>query len=333
MGAVGIFGELAVWTNAEYKEIAGEHDFYLDMEFGTDTDDEGNNTFSVQLPEDVRLSQDGAFFVDGTEYGGLIQRRVSDTAQDVLQWEGRTWQGVLADRIVQPAAGNDYFTLSGTDEQCITALISHLGLSSLFDVGDTTGTSISFQFPRYCDGFVGLCKMLASASLKPTFSVSRTGGTVSVLVGASAQLTLGEAADGEVADVQMSAEFTPYNHVIALGQGELRDREVVHRYADVYGNISGTQTITGLRERVLVYDNPSAESSDLIEGAEERLRECQGQGTVEVLLEDGFEADICDMVAAYDQRINASVTALVTKKVIQIENGELSVACEAGGQL
>lgn len=326
-------GALAIWTDAGFAEAGAEQDFYLDMELGTDTDDEGNNTFSVQLPEDVAIEPDGLVFVDGTEYGGVVLRRVSDTTQDILQWEGRTWQGILSDRIVQPAAGADYYTVSGTDAQCISALLSSLGLTALFDVGDTAGTAISYQFPRYCDGFKGLCKMLASVGLKPTFAVSRTGGTVQVLVGAAAQRELGEMADGEVADMQMTAEFTPYNHVIGLGKGELREREVVHRYADADGNISSTQTITGMRERVVVYENPSAETDDLIEGAEERLASFQGQGTVEVLVEDGFEADICDKVVAYDQRINASVTALVTKKVIKVENGELSVACEAGGAL
>ena len=326
-------GALAVWTDPSLVEKGDEGDFYLDMEFGTDTEDDGNNTFSVQLPDDLTVESDGLFFVDGTEFGGIVQRRVSDTTQGVLQWEGRTWHGMLADRIVQPAAGNDYYTLAGTDEQCISALIAHLGLSTLFEAGDTVGAAVSYQFPRYCDGFIGLCKMLASVDEKPTFSVVRTGGSVKVLVGAAAVRTLGELADGEVADMQMTAEFTPYNHVIGLGKGELRDREVVHRYADVNGNVSGTQTITGLRERVLVYDNPSAESADLIEGAEERLKSLQGEGEVEVQLVEDFEADLCDYVRAYDPHIDAVVTALVSKKVVQIENGVTTVTCEAGGQL
>ena len=327
-------GPLAVWTDASLKEKGAEADFYLDCEFGVDTEDECNNTFSVQLPDDVEIVSDALLFVDGTEFGGIVQRRVSDTTQGVMQWEGRTWHGVLADRIVQPAAGNDYFTLSGTDAQCITALISHLGLSTLFEVGDTTSTALgTYQFPRYCDGFTGLCKMLASKSLKPTFSVKRTGGTVSVKIGSAAIRTLGEVADGDVADMQMTAQFTPYNHVIGLGQGELHEREVVHRYADASGNISQMQSITGLRERVLVYDNPSAESADLIEGAEERLKSYQGEGEVDVDLMEGYEADICDYVKAYDRRIDATVTALVSKKVVQIQNGVTTVSCECGGQL
>ena len=326
-------GPLIVWTNAALKEQGADADFYLDAEFGVDTEDEGNNTFSVQLPDDVSIASDSLLFVDGTEFGGIVQRRVSDTTQGVMQWEGRTWHGVLADRVVQPAAGNDYYTLSGTDAQCITALIAHLGLSTLFEVGDAPGTAVSYQFPRYCDGFIGLCKMLASVSEKPTFSVKRTGGAVKVEIGAAAIRTLGEVADGDVADMQMTAQFTPYNHVIGLGQGELHEREVVHRYADANGNISSSQSITGLRERVTVYENPSAESADLIEGAEERLKSYQGEGEVDVDLMEGYEADICDYVKAYDRRIDATVTALVSKKVVQIQNGVTTVSCECGGQL
>ena len=44
------------------------------------------------------------------------------------------------------------------------------------------------------------------------------------------------------------------NHLICLGSGELRNRTVVHLYVDGNGNISQTQTFTGLEERAEVLD-------------------------------------------------------------------------------
>ena len=96
--------QLAVWTNASYVEQGATSDFYLDLEcsaVGMNDDPQEGNTFAVQLPESVRIAADSALFVDGTPWGGIVQRRVSDTTvEGVLQWEGRTWHGVLADRIV-----------------------------------------------------------------------------------------------------------------------------------------------------------------------------------------------------------------------------------------
>ena len=327
-------GILGVWTNASYVEQGATEDIYLDLEckaLGVNDDPLKGNTFAVQLPESVRISADSAFFVDSTSWGGLVQRRVSDTTVDgVLQWEGRTWHGVLADRIVQPDAGQAYYTSTGTDTACVTALITRLGLSTLFEAGTGTGTAVSFQHPRYKDGWTCLLKMLASIGERPEFRVRRTGGTVKVLIDCVTVSTLDELADGELADIEMTAEFRPYNHVIGLGQGELQDRDVVHYYANSSGVVSSTQSITGIAERVLVYDNPSAEHADLVEGSIERLQELQGQGEVSVDLDDEADVAIGDYVTAYDQRIDETVTAMVTGCVVKVENGIITCAWSAG---
>ena len=327
-------GPLAVWTNASYVEQGATEDFYLDLEMralAMDDEADKSNTFSVQLPEDVRIAPDGAFFVDGTPWGGIVQRRVSDTSvEGVLQWEGRTWQGVWADRIVEPAAGQDYYTSTGTDTACVTALITKLGLGGLFEAGTGTGASVNYQHPRYKNGWTCLLKMLASVDEKPGFRISRTGGTLKVVVDCVAISTLDELADGELADVEMTAEFAPYNHIIGLGKGELSQRDVVHYYANTSGVVSSTKSITGIAERVCVYDAPSSEHADLVDGAIERLTELQGQGEVTVTLDEDADVTLGDYVKAYDQRIDASVTAMVSSCVVKIEDGMTTCAWSAG---
>ena len=326
--------QLAVYTNASYVEQGATGDFYLDLEcnsLGVNDDPTDGNTFAVQLPESIRIAADSALFIDGTPWGGIIQRRVSDTTVDgVLQWEGRTWHGILADRIVEPPAGSAYYTSTGTDTACVTALISKLGLSTLFEAGTGTGAAISYQHPRYKCGWTCLLKMLESVGERPEFRVVRTGGTVKVLIDCVTASTLDELADGELADVEMTAEFRPYNHVIGLGQGELQNRDVVHYYADSSGVISSTKSITGMAERVTVYDNPSAEHDDLVDGAIEHLRDLQGQGEVDVSLDEGANVAIGDYVKAYDQRIDESVTSMVTGCVVKVENGIITCAWSAG---
>ena len=64
------------------------------------------------------------------------------------------------------------------------------------------------------------------------------------------------------------------NHLICLGKGELKDREVLHLYADTSGNISESQSLFGEEERAATYDYGSVESTEeLRKGGEERLRE------------------------------------------------------------
>ncbi len=325
---------VAVWTNSSLVEQGATEDFYLDMEINAisaDEDEQEGNSFAIQLPESVRILPDSLVFVDGTPNGGIVQRRVSDTTIDgVLQWEGRTWQGVLCDRVVQPAAGQDYYTSSGTDTECVAALITKLGLDSLFYVGDGTETAISYQHPRYKNGWTCLLGMLASVGERPEFRIVRTGGEVKVYIDCVAISTYDELANGELADVGITANFRPYNHIIGLGQGELSQREVVHFYADADGNISTTQTLTGLAERTTVYDFHGAEHDDLIEGCIERLREYQGQGEVDVTLDEEASVAIGDYVNAYDQRIDATVTSMVTSCVVKVESGIMTCAWSAG---
>lgn len=319
---------LAVWTDDSYTELGATADFTLDLACGTL--DNSENDFAIQLPQDVRIAANSVFHVDGTQWGGIVQRRVSDTAiAGVLQWEGRTWHGILADRVLSPDSGQDYYRSSGTVESCISALISRFGLSALFGVGECPSVSINYQHKRYPDGWSAVCDMLSSVSLKPTFAVSRQGGTVRVLLGAAEKQTLDEVADGELADVEITSNFTNYNHIIGLGKGELSARDVVHFYADANGNVSTTKTITGLAERVCVYDNSAAEHDDLVEYAIERLQDMQGQGSVDVTIGDSQQAQLGDYIVAYDQRIDATVTAAVTNCVVKIKDGVLTVSVSA----
>ncbi len=327
-------GVLIVWTDASFTEQGATEDFSLDLEcsaLGINDDAGRGNTFAVQLPESVRIAADSALFIDGSPWGGLVQRRVSDTSvEGVLMWEGRTWQGVLADAIVQPASGSDYYTSSGTDAECVDALMASLGLDGLFAAGTGTGAAVSYQHPRYANGWTCLLRMLASVGERPEFRIDRTGGTARVLIDCVEAAELDEIADGEFADMAMTAEMRPYNHVIGLGQGELAERDVVHYYADAAGNVSATQTFTGAAERTFVYDNPSAEHDRLIEGAMEHLADLQGQGEVSVTLDDDAQVAIGDYVKAYDQRIDASVTAMVTGCVVKVEDGIVTCAWSAG---
>ena len=54
------------------------------------------------------------------------------------------------------------------------------------------------------------------------------------------------------------------NHLICLGLGELKNRTVIHLYADANGVISRTQTQFGSDEVTNVYDYAGAETENLI---------------------------------------------------------------------
>ena len=320
---------LIVWTNDDLLELGACYDFDLELACGIGDDPE--NDFSLSLPEDFMITPNSVVHVDGTQWGGIVYERLSDTAVNgLLEWRGRTWHGLLYDRVLVPDAGADYNYAQGTVTECITDLITRLGLTPLYAVGNCPVQSVDYQYKRYPNGWDALIDMLASVDLRPSFSVTREDGTVQVEVGAEEIQTLGEIADGEVADIELDAVFTTYNHIIGLGKGELSQRDVIHRYANASGVISDTKTITGNAERVLIYDNPSAEHDDLIDGAIERLEKEQNQSTVKVTLDGDEQAALCDYVIGYDQRINAKVTTQISKLIVNVDSGVMTVSVEAG---
>ena len=317
-------GAMMAWTNAGLVEQGATESFDLDMELDLVPNAQDTaNDFALTLPMAIRPAENAAVFVDNSPWGGLVQGRSSDTAvPGVLEWRGRTWLGVLADRVLVPPSGQEFNYSSGSVSECITALMTSLGLNGLFKAGDCPTESISnYKHKRYPNGMDALYDMLASVDMKPTFRAASNGGTLEVRISASEIATATEPVDGEGVDVFMFRDFTPYNHIIALGTGEGTSRIVQHYYADANGNVSGTKSITGLAERTYKYDYPNADAEDLAEYAVKKLAEFQGQGSVKVTLPDGSDLHLGDKVRAYDPRIDESVTARVVKCVVKVSNG------------
>lgn len=318
---------MITWTDASFKELGAIESFQLDMEIDITPDaQEQSNDFVLALPIGIKPEANAAVFLEGTQWGGIVHGRVSDTdVADLIEWRGRTWWGVWADRVLVPDAGQERNVSSGTASECIADLIARLGLGDLFQVGECPTALISYTHKRYPTGLDALYDMLASSDLKPVFESIQDGG-LKVLVNASAISTATEQVDGESVSMAMYKAFNVYNHIIALGEDEGTARVVKHLYADSSGNISETQTITGLAERTYKYDYPSAEAADLEESAYEKLKDFQGEGEVSVTLPDGSGINLGDYVQAYEPRVDESVTARVTRCVVKAGNGFESCA-------
>ena len=319
---------MIVWTDASMEEQGATSTFEMDM--GCSDSHDGQNDFECKLPMNIRLEPDSALYVDGTGYGGLVQERESDTTiEGVLGWRGRTWEGVMFDRVLEPPSGSAYRTYSGAIDDGIDDLMANLGLDGLFCAGQCPSESVSVTYTRYPRGWTALRELLGAAGLRPSLRCVSDGGTLKVLVDAEEPKTLGEEVDGETSDMAMVRVFTAYNHLIALGKGEGTEREIYECYADVDGNVSTVQTITGLAERVYLYDYPNAESEELEENAIKTLQEMQGQGEVSVALAQGADVHIGDFATAYDPRIDESVTAMVTGCVVKVTDGASTVEWRA----
>lgn len=271
-------------------------------------------------------------FVPGTEYGGRFGHLKAETQESEAAWQGYTWRGMLDKKIIQPAAGQDYYTVSGDANTILKTLIGDM--APLFSVPEKdSGIMINnFQFDRYTTVRKGMEKMLRQYGGKLYIHAEEGEEnepfTVVVecveLKNYSTEIEYSQDSDFSF---EIESKRNGVNHLICLGSGELKDRQVVHLYVDAQGNISKTQSFFGVDEITEIYDFSSAESlEDLENYGMERFREVMNRKTFSVNITDGTEYDIGDIIAGKDFTTGMTITAPITGKIFRMdETGAESV--------
>lgn len=304
-------------TDAARRPVRALRSYNLDLAFGS-----GENDFKLSNVSPVPAAG-SLIYMDGTEYGGIVDKLNSDGSVG-----GRSWHGMLAAKVIAPDPGSDYLLAQGDASTMLGMLFRRLGLNSIFAADPIAAGSVSgYQFDRYTDAYTGIRKMLAAGGLKLHLAW-RDG-----LLHASALpvATAGDMLDSDLIDFDGTRDYRPVNHLIGLGEGELRNRAVCHWYADDKGGVSQTQTMFGLDEVTATYDYSNSKADELREETRKKLVELQGQGTIDVKLHQGDASfDIGDLVTGRDNILGKTVTAVVTKKIVKSDGDTMSVSYEIG---
>ena len=315
-------------TDSNHVDARSAVDFTLDCAWGRE-----ENDFELVVSGASTIDAGAYIYVDGSECGGVVDAMEDQLTAGVstLTYSGRTWHGVLANKILEPDRGRDYLTVSGTASTVIGSLISRVGLDGVFDAVDspTAGaqTIKSYQFDRYVDAYSGLRKMCAASGLK--LRLAYASGKVRVWAEPAAHY--GDSIDSDLIDFDATRTWRKPNHLIGLGKGDLAARVVVHWYADAKGNVSQTQSLKGVDEITQVYDYSNAETAELNQKTREKLQELQSEGDVKVTVRDDANVvfDVGDTVTARDNLTGITVNASITKKIVKVSDGVLSVDYEA----
>ena len=317
-----------IYSNASRKDLGVLQDYELDLAFGKD-----ENDFECRIPADAHCCGAGFFlYIEGTEYGGTVDSIASDTATKEVTYSGRTWQGILNSKIIQPDNGEDYLIVSGEANAVIATLLDRLGLSSLFEAStEDSGLTIkNYKMHRYIAAYDGICKMLASVGGK--LLLSYDGEKVTLTAATRHDYSHDEEFDSDQMDFTAKRNTQTVNHLICLGQGELADRLVIHLYADADGNISRTQTLFGLSEYAAVYELSNAESEEDLEysGKEQLAILCQPHELTVNFDADSDLYNVGDIVGAVDNITGISAAAAISKKIVTIKNGQITIYYEVG---
>ncbi|MDR3961424.1 MAG: hypothetical protein Q3X14_02640 [Eggerthellaceae bacterium] len=308
-------------TGKALREIA---DYSLEVAFGED-----ENTITITADADVMPPNGGYAYIDGTEYGGTIDKIKSGTANNTLSGSGRSWHGVLAGKRIVPASGQSHVVVSGQVATVLQQIVDMVGLDDLFEAPSTESDSVAisgYQFERFIDAYSGLRALCLAYGLKLTMRFSSN----KVLIGAKAVVDYGSKVDSDLLDFDITVASRCTNHLICGGTGENENRAIIHFYADAEGNVSHTQTFFGVDEIVGFYDYSNASEEQLEENGKKKLEELQTEGEVQVSVHDDLDIDVGDIVTGRDNRTGMIVSAPITKKIVKVSRGVATYSYEAG---
>lgn len=310
---------MIVVANANGAELRSMLFLEYDFEIG-----DFENSFLVTCNRsEWETIQDGSrIYIPDTEYGGLFKRLETSTKNGTIAAGGYTWRGMLQNKIICPLSGQDYATDSGELNQILHSRVSAAFPGLFVGSSQSTGVTVTYQYNRYVTLYDGLKAMLKSVGYRMEISYNAATGNVVVgavpIVDYSSEI---EYSSDMNANYEMTMEATGVNHLICLGQGELRDRTVVHLYVDGNGNISQTQTYFGTEEIADVYDYAGASRDDLIQSGTQQLKDVRSDNQFRIDLESVRDVAIGDIVGCRDYVTGMRMTAPITTKIVTWRDG------------
>lgn len=271
-----------IYSAPDKTEIGVLKDYEFDLAYGAD-----ENDFTLQLALKNHCCQDDYLtymidtqngFEEGTEYGGIIDDIAVDTEDGTVTYSGRTWQGVLSEKVISPESNQDYKIVTGDAHEIINDLLDDLDLSDMFTVADgVSDIQIpSYTFDRYIDAYRGICRMLAENGGKLKMVYDNTQKKVVISAIWLVDYSQRDEWDSSQVQFKIKKRVNPVNHLICLGQGDLKDRAVIHLFTDDNGGIQPytltenpvqdsdyildkrNQVLFGTAEVAEAYDYPSA---------------------------------------------------------------------------
>lgn len=315
------------YTDAAHADVGVLRGASLNVTWG----DSGNDfELTVDLASGVRLEDGALVYVEGTEWGGVVDEREASQADGTLRYRGRSWHGVLRDRVLCPDPGADYLVVSGEANAVLLSLVSRMGLSDVMTAPTSdSGVTVKHTFDRFCDAYSGIRAMLAASGARLAVAYDATAGRA--VLSAVPVRDWSDGPTSDVADVDVTRVHRPYNHLVCLGRGELRDRVVQHWYADDRGNVSGTQTLTGVDERATTYDYTNATADELAKDGPKKLAQYQLADSMSATLAlDGSYA-VGDVVPGTDVDTGTEVSVTVGTVDVTVTDGGVTATYKAGG--
>lgn len=303
------------------KELGYLTNCQIDVEIGTILSN-ARNDFEIILHDmDDRIRKGSLIYTeDNSEIGGVVYGMKVSTANNEITLRCKLWRGMLMDHAVKPPKGHDYYTFSGDANELLRHLITNNydGLIIAAEKQSNINVSVKVRYATVLKVIEDVL-MNAKARLHITFDGSKAVCEAVPIKNLSDKICL----DNDYG-IPMIAEDSDsgYNHIIALGQGELANRQVIELWRLSDGTITEDNTKAvpaGIELRTYIYDYSSVESlEELRREAIKKLNELVPTKKLEI--EPGkLQVGIGDIVSATERTTGISMVKQVSRKIIKGE--------------
>ncbi len=302
----------------------------FDAEISQETDIQiENNSFALTVPdiywERSPILAGHHIYVPGTEFGGKVELIRHSTALQQITVSGVTWRGELYRKIIEPPPGEAYRVVNGEANAKIAELIGATLGANVTVSGDNSGITVNRRF-RYANLLIGIYLMLAEqgAALDVQYDQVLKRVVLSTAAVTDYSETIDLSQDYGVNMVATMGGYDRYNHIIALGAGELLDRDILHVYRNDNGSLTTVPPawVGTAEDHVAVYDYTNPETvAELQKGAEKRLLEIIPLRQLEIDPQvSGLDLNLGDIVGARDRLTGMSGSATVVGKILTMNS-------------
>ncbi len=297
-------------------------------------DPDGQNDWMLEMPAEcwrqMPVNEGHYVYINGSEWGGPAERVRHSTTDDTVRIYGTCWRGLLTHRAICPEAGQTHAVYENMDINDVIRNMLSGWMPSLISAGEGAGGIVCSGEIRYRNMLQALTGMLEGSG--GVLRVKFTDGRVNVW-GEPSRDRSNETELSQDSGCHMISERSAaqYDHIIALGQGEMLERTVVELWLLPDGTTTDNPEETGIVEeelrRTLIYNYTAAETEQaLAESAAKKLESCAGGDTVEVSLYGGSEMlELGDVVSVHDRLTDILDSMSVTGTAVNITASETQV--------
>jgi len=269
-------------------------------------------------------------YISSSEWGGPVERVRHSTSDETVRVYGTCWRGLLARRAICPNEGETHAVYADADANDILRSMTAgwmTGVMAVYEGESGLKCSGKIRYRNMLDAVQYLFEP-AGAGLRVRFTDGRV-------------MLWAESANDYSEDIELSQEYEcsliserktgQYNHIIALGQGEMLERTIVQLWLLPDGSTTENRSAVGVpvpdKYHTLIYDYTAAETREsLVLYAAEKLKEHAGGDSMEIVVEGmGRELELNDRISVRDKLTGMLSVLNVSEKNLNISSAGMSV--------